>query len=98
MRHFEKAHFAAFFRAGEGAFGIAEKLAFQKGFGQGRTVDPHKGAVPERACHMYALREDLLAGSGFPVDEDGRRAVGVKLRVFHKAAHLRGMPTTSLRV
>ena len=41
---------------------------------------------------MYALREDLLAGSGFPVDEDGRRAVGVKLRVFHKAAHLRGMP------
>ena len=54
---------------GESACLMAEKLALNQGGGQGRAIDPDKGAGGARADIMERLRRDGLAGASCPLDQ-----------------------------
>src|SRR3972149_2832006 len=63
--------------AREGAFLVAEELAFLEGLGNGPAVDHHEGAGFPGAVEVERLGHQLLAGPALPLDEDhapGRRA------------------------
>ncbi len=72
MRRLEQTGLAALSRAAEGAFLVAEQLAFQQRLGKRRAVDRHEGAMRAAAGVMDALGQQLLAGAAFAGDEDGR--------------------------
>ena len=70
-------HFSALAGAGKGSLHIAEELALQQVFRQGRAVDGHKGAVFPAAAVVDALGKELLSRSGLAHDDH----VGIRCRV-----------------
>ena len=70
-------HFSSPAGACKGSLHIAEQLAFQQIFRQGRTVDGYKGTVFPAAAVMDALSKQLLSRSGFTHDDH----VGIRCRV-----------------
>ena len=58
---------------GECAAFIAEQLAFQQVFGDGRTVDRDE-AAPASGSLMQSLRQHLLAGAALAQQQDGQIA------------------------
>ena len=52
-------------RPGESSFFVAEKFAFQKGFGQGGAVDCDEGVLASGTVGMQEPGGEFLAGSGF---------------------------------
>ena len=57
--------------AGEGAFFVAEQLAFQQGFGNGGAVQRDERAAGAARFAVDMAGEHFLAGSGFACDEHG---------------------------
>ena len=57
--------------AGERSPLVSEQLAFQKRFGERRTIDGDQRLFGTQAAAMNCARDQLLAGSGFSSDEDG---------------------------
>ena len=60
---------AAGLRAGKGAPGVAEKLAFRHLRGDGGAVDGDKGTIGIGAQVMQATRNDLFAAAGWTADQ-----------------------------
>ncbi len=65
---------AAFERAREGAFLVAEELTLHERFRHGGTVDGDKRATATRTQLMYGARDQFLTGTAFTHNEDGRFA------------------------
>src|SRR5258708_39084498 len=63
-------------RASEGAFLVAKEFTFQQTRGNSSAIELHEGIVMTRAEIMDGSRNQLFAGSGFAVDEDGRISRG----------------------
>ena len=57
--------------AGEGAFFVAEQLAFQQGFGNGGAVQRDERAAGAAGFAVDMAGEHFLAGAGFACDEHG---------------------------
>ena len=57
--------------AGEGAFGVAEQLAFHQIFGDRRAIDRNHFRPGPGAGHVNRARHHFLAGSGLPGDQHG---------------------------
>ena len=70
MGRFKQALLAGLAGTGEGPALIAEQLAFHQVFRDGGAVDRHEGAVGPLALVVNGLSEELLARTGFPVQED----------------------------
>ena len=70
----EFAHTAAPLGPGEGPFLIAEELALQQVFREGRHVDGHEGPVPPPGGPVDRVGEQLLAGAGLADQQDGALA------------------------
>ncbi len=51
---------------------MTKQLAFQQRFVEHGTVDDHERARARRIGRVQRLGDKLLAGSGFPVDQDRR--------------------------
>ncbi len=68
LRHFEAAG-AALRRAREGAFFVAEQLAFNQRFRQRRAVDGDERALTARAKRMYRPRHHLLSSAALAGDQ-----------------------------
>ena len=62
--------------AGEGALFMAEQLAFQQGFRQGRTVDGHERPGALLGGGVDGPGHLLLAGAGLALDEHRRIGAG----------------------
>src|SRR6185436_5431682 len=58
--------------AGEGAFLVAEKFAFQQSGGDRSAVELHERAALARAQFVNGSRNQLFARAGFTADQDGR--------------------------
>ena len=58
-------------RAGVGALGMAEDLAFHQFLGDRPAIDRDEGPVPARARLVNRLGADLLAAAALSGDEDG---------------------------
>jgi len=58
--------------AGEGAFLVAEQLAFQKTLRQRGAVHGDKRALGSPAVPMKRMRDQFLTGSAFSLKEHGR--------------------------
>jgi len=80
---FKHAGLAALARPGKGPFFVAEELAFEQMFGQGRAVQSHKGASVPLAEVVYALGKQLFAGAGFAFNKDGGGAVRIAFGLGH---------------
>ena len=65
--------------AGERAALVSEQLRLEQVLGDRRAVDGDEGLGGGRTRRMHAAREELLAGSGFALDEDGRVRTGSDL-------------------
>ena len=63
-----KASFFSAIRSGKGAFFMAEKLGFQQGFGDGRTVNLNERAVFSGTVVMDGTGNEFFAGTGFTRD------------------------------
>jgi hypothetical protein len=50
---------------------MAKKLALEQSRGNSRAVNGYETVVPARAGFVNRLRDDFLAGSGFPAKENG---------------------------
>ncbi len=94
----KQAQAAALFGAGEGPLLIAEELALQQVFREGRHVDGHEGPVPPPGGPVDRVGEQLLAGAGLADQQDGGAD-------SHPLQHLalctsagRRLPTTSSKV
>ena len=72
MGRFEQPRLASLARSREGAFFVAEQLAFQQRFREGGAVDRDERIPTALARIMDRLREQLLAGAAFTGDENGR--------------------------
>ena len=81
----KQAQAAALFGAGEGPFLIAEELALQQVFREGRHVDGHEGPVPPPGGPVDRVGEQLLAGAGLADQQDGALADS------HPPQHLLGL-------
>src|SRR6478672_2780606 len=66
-----EAALAAIAGVGEGAALVAEDLALEQGLGHGRAVDGHEGAAGAGGELVERAGDQLLAGAGLAVDEDG---------------------------
>ena len=66
----KQARLAALSGAGEGPLLIAEELALQQVFRDGRHVDGHEGPVPPAGGPVDRVGEQLLAGAGL-ADQTG---------------------------
>ncbi len=60
----------------EGAFHVAEQLAREQLFGQGRAIDRDERAAVARALSMQREGEDALAGAALAAKEDRRVGIG----------------------
>jgi hypothetical protein len=58
-------------RSGEGAFFVAEQLRLDERRRHRRAVEDDEGALDPRALLVEGLGEDLLAGAGLALDDDG---------------------------
>ena len=85
MGDLKQAQAAALFGAGEGPFLIAEELALQQVFREGRHVDGHEGPVPPPGGPVDRVGEQLLAGAGLADQQDGALADS------HPPQHLLGL-------
>ncbi len=63
-------------RAGEGTLDMAEKFAFQQGFGEGAAVDGQEGFVLQRAFHVDVPGQHRFARAGFPHDNHRGGGIG----------------------
>ena len=63
-------------RPREGAFDVAEQLAFEQAFGQGRAVDRNKHRLRPVAEVVDGLGHQLLADTAFALDQDRKVAGG----------------------
>ena len=61
-------------------FLVAEKLAFQHGSRNCRTVDPHKGLVFAGAGIVQTLCKSFFARTRGPIDQNCGVAAGIALR------------------
>ncbi len=92
LRHFETAG-AALRGAGERAFLVSEKLAFDQGFRQRGAVDGDERPLPPRAERVHGARHQLLAGAAFAGDQhaslarSGLLQEGKNLLHFRRRAH-----------
>src|SRR5262249_12759087 len=59
-------------RAGERAALVAEQLRLEQRLGQRGVVDDHEGPRGPRAGAVNRARDQLLAGPGLALDQDGR--------------------------
>ena len=57
--------------AGEGALGVAEKLAFEKGGGNGVTIDGDEGGGGARALFVQEARDEFFSGAGLADQKGG---------------------------
>ena len=64
---------------GEGAALVAEEFRFQKGLRNGRTIDVDEAVVAARPGVMKRARQQPLACSGLPEDQDGRQMARARL-------------------
>jgi hypothetical protein len=62
--------------AGEGAFFVAEELAFDEVFGDGGAIEGDEGAGVAGAFAVERAGDELLAGAAFALDEDGGVGAG----------------------
>ena len=60
----------------EGALLMTEQLALQKIQRNGRAIKLYKWASEALACVVNGMCDELLACTGFPLDEDSRVGVG----------------------
>ena len=88
VRQLQPAHLARD-GAGERAFLMAEELAFEQAGGNGGAIQLDKGALAARAQAVDGTRQQLLAGSGFALDEHGRVGWG---HGFNLGAAQRAVP------
>ena len=75
MGQFEAA-FALVQRAGEGAFFVAEKFAFDEVFGNGGAIDLDERRAGARALAVKRAGDQFLAGAAFALNEDGGLGAG----------------------
>jgi hypothetical protein len=75
--HFENTGFATLTSSGKGAFDIAEQFTLQDRLWQGSTIYRHKGFTSTPAGIVNGMGKDLFAGTGPPVNEDGRIYGGI---------------------
>src|SRR3989339_1935289 len=73
---------ALLLRAGKGAPLMAEELAFEEGNGKRGAVDLDKRPVRKRAVLMDKPCQHLLAGAGFPFNQDIDRRIRRDFRVL----------------
>jgi len=73
--------------AGESAFFVPEKLAFDDGFGKGGAVKFDECAGFAGALFVERAGDEFLADAGFAADEDGGDAAGDLLNVEVNGAH-----------
>ena len=62
--------------AGERPFLVAEQLALEQRFRQGRAVDGDEREIPPRRSFVHGPRDQLLAGAGLAEDQDGADRLG----------------------
>ena len=79
---------AALQGSGEGAFLVAEDLAFDEGFRDGGAVDGDKGLVLAGRKLVDGAGDQLLAGAAFAGDEDRGGAGGDQLDEAEDLLHL----------
>jgi hypothetical protein len=89
MSQFKKTSFPLTSHAGERAFLVSEKLAFQKAFGDGRTVYGYKRLLAALARPVNALSEQFFAGAGFALQNNGGIRCDIRGRKAFEAAHFR---------
>ena len=70
-------------RSGEGTFDVAEKLAFEQTFGQGRAVDRNEQGTLAVTLVVNGLGHELLADAAFALNQN-RKVAGRKLDDFGK--------------
>src|SRR5215470_18543517 len=70
VRQFETS-LAILNRAGEGAFSVAEELAFEQGFGQRGAIDLNQRAGASTTVKMNRLRNQLLSGPALTLNQNG---------------------------
>ena len=76
-------------RAGEGALGVPEQLAFQQLLGQRAAVDRHEGLVGASARLMDGVGQQFLARAGGPGDQHADIRGRHHARLLEDALHLR---------
>src|SRR5580698_3882428 len=80
----------------ERAFLMAKKLAFQKIQRDGRAIHSHKRPSGPRAEVVNRMRDQLLAGACFPLDQDGRVRWRYALDLFEYCFQSRTAPYNPL--
>ena len=74
---------------GESAFDMTEELALEQLLGNGCTIDLDQGAVGARAANMYRVRDQFLADTRLPLQQDVGRRLCNRLYAPQHAAQCR---------
>src|SRR5215470_16877692 len=74
---------------GERAFARSEELRFEQLFGDGCAVDREEGPVATRAREMDRARQQLLADTGFAVDQHRRVQIDDRTHELEDRLHPR---------
>src|SRR5438093_2630495 len=76
--------------AGERPAQVTEELALEERLGNGGAVLHQEGRLRARAAAVGGARQELLAGAGLTLEEDGHGAPGGALEERQNGPHVRG--------
>lgn len=93
-----EASFAVAVGAGEGAFDMAEELAFEQGFGEGAAIDFDEGLGRAGAEGVDGGGGEFLAGAAGAEDEDGAFAFSGKADEALDGAHGFGVADEAVEI